>query len=109
MDLGSVGEDGKSGVNPSLTSVTAVSRTSVTVEWETVYGKNSTQPAQYYTVQYSLDGAKWTNATTKATGTSFTIQKLKPGTQYLITVLATKDQWFNASEPSDAQLVTTLA
>ena len=95
-------------LKPTLTSVTAVSSTSVTVAWETVYGKNSPIAAQYYTVQYSLDGEKWTNATTKATGNSFTIQRLKPGTKYLVAVFATKDSKFNASEPSDAQLVTTL-
>ncbi|MBR0191775.1 MAG: cadherin-like domain-containing protein [Thermoguttaceae bacterium] len=81
---------------PVLTSATATSSTSVTVEWETAYGKGTTEAAQYYTVQYSLDGKKWINATTKATGNSFTIQKLKPGTQYLIAVIATKGQKFDA-------------
>lgn len=92
---------------PTLTNVYAVSGTSVTVNWETVYGKNSNTRAQYYTVQYSTDGVRWTNATTKATGTSFTITRLKPGTQYLIAVIATKDSQFNASQPSNSKLVLT--
>ncbi|MCR5162553.1 MAG: fibronectin type III domain-containing protein [Thermoguttaceae bacterium] len=93
---------------PVLTNAIAISSTSITVEWETVYGKNSTKAAQKYTIQYSTDGAKWTNATTSATGTSFTIQKLKPNTKYLIAVIANKDQWFNASEPSDSLIIRTL-
>ena len=93
---------------PVLTSAFAVSSTSITVEWETVYGKKSATAAQAYTVQYSLDGQRWTNATTKATGTSFTITKLKANTKYLIAVFASKDQLFLASEPSDAILVTTM-
>ena len=92
---------------PVILNGFAASSTSVTVEWETVYGKNSTTPAQSYTVQYSTDGVRWTNATTKATGTSFTITRLKANTQYLIAVFATKDQLFNASELSEALLVTT--
>ena len=93
---------------PVILNGFAASSTSITVEWETVYGKKSTIPAQTYTVQYSLDGARWTNATTKATGTSFTITKLKANTRYLIAVLATKDQQFLASDPSEAWLVTTM-
>ena len=92
---------------PAITSATAISDTAVTVTWSTAYGKNSAVPAQAYTVQYSLDGVKWTNATTKATGNSFTIQRLKPNTKYLVSVVATKDQWFNASLPSDSQIVVT--
>ena len=92
---------------PVLRSAFAVSSTSITVEWETVYGKKSTVAAQAYTVQYSTDGVRWTNATTKAVGTSFTITKLKANTKYLVAVLATKDQLFLASEPSDALLVMT--
>ena len=91
---------------PVLVSATAASSTSITVVWEKVYGKNSNTMAQYYTVQYSTDGIHWKNATTKATGTSFTIMKLKPNTSYLVTVVATKDQMFNASAPSNDRLVT---
>lgn len=90
---------------PTLTNAYAVSSTSLTVEWETVYGKNSTAQAQKYTVQYSTDGVRWTNATTTATGTSFTITRLKPGTQYQVAVLATKDQRFSASLPSDPLVI----
>ena len=93
---------------PVLTNAFAVSSTSITVEWETVYGKKSTTAAQAYTVQYSTDGVRWTNATTKAIGTSFTITKLKANTKYLVAVLATKDQLFLASESSDSLLVTTM-
>ena len=84
-----------------LTSATAVSDTSVVVAWESSVGKGTDTPAQKYTVQYSLDGVKWTNATTGATGNSFTIQKLKGGNQYQVRVLATKDSTFEASDPSD--------
>ena len=87
------------------TKKTKESSTSLTVEWETVYGKNSTAQAQKYTVQYSTDGVRWTNATTTATGTSFTITRLKPGTQYQVAVLATKDQRFSASLPSDPLVI----
>ena len=93
---------------PVLTNATAVSSTSIEVDWNTVYGKNSTVAAQKYTVQYSLDGNRWTNATTSATGTSFTIKNLKPNTKYLVAVIANKDSKFNASQPSESLLVTTL-
>ena len=93
---------------PVLTNATAVSSTSIEVNWETVYGKNSTEAAQKYTVQYSTDGERWTNATTSATGTSFTITKLKANTKYLVAVIANKDSKFNASQPSESLLVTTL-
>ncbi|MCR5163348.1 MAG: fibronectin type III domain-containing protein [Thermoguttaceae bacterium] len=92
---------------PTVMNAFAVSATSVTVEWETVYGKNSTIEAQRYTVQYSTDGVHWTTATTAATGTTFTITRLKPGTQYQVAVLATKDARFNASKLSDPWTVTT--
>ena len=93
---------------PVLTNAVAVASTSIEVSWDTVYGKNSTSPAQKYTVQYSTDGVKWTNATTGAMGTNFTITRLKANTKYLVAVIANKDSKFNASEPSDSLLITTL-
>lgn len=92
---------------PILTNAYAVSSTSIRVEWEKVYGKNSTIEAQKYTVRYSTDGVHWTTAATAATGTTFTITRLKPGTQYLVAVLATKDARFNASQLSDSRTVMT--
>ena len=50
--------------------------------WKNTYGKKTDITAQKYTVQYSLDGYKWSNATTGATGNSYTIQKLKGGNMY---------------------------
>ena len=93
---------------PVLSSATAVSSTSVLVEWGEVVGKNSDIPAQSYTVQYSTDGNRWTNANTKVVGTSFTITGLKTGTTYLVAVIANKDARFNASLPSESRQVTTL-
>ena len=93
---------------PTLTSAVAISSTSVTVRWEPAYGKNSSIMAQKYTVQYSVDGVHWTNATTSATGTSFIITKMKPNTKYLVAIIANKDSSFNASMPSDSLLVTTM-
>ena len=72
------------------------------------------------TVRYRVTGTeKWTLKKLKAgvtsltfnaaIGTSFTIMKLKANPQYLIAVIATKDQKFNASEPSNSKLVTTMA
>ena len=92
----------------AITSAVATSDTSIVVTWETAYGKNSSVPAQKYTVQYSTDGMKWVNATTAATGTSFTITKLSPKTKYLVAVIANKGQRFNASEPSDSLIIRTL-
>ena len=94
---------------PVITSATAVSDASITVTWETAYGKGTNTPAQKYTVQYSLDGVKWTNATTAATGNSFTIQKLKGGSVYQVRVLASKDNVFEASLPSEVLTAETLA
>ena len=94
---------------PALVSVTATSDTTIDVEWETACGKNSTIEAQKYTVQYSTDGAKWTNATTAATGNSYTIQKLKGGVEYQVRVLASKDNAFEASVPSEVKFAETLA
>ena len=93
---------------PVIVSASAVSDTAITVTWETVFGKNSTTPAQKYTVQYSTDGTKWTNATTGATGNSFTIQRLKGGNVYQVRVLATKDNAFEASAPSEVLTAETL-
>ena len=94
---------------PMITYAVANSDTSVEVMWETTYGKNSTTPAQKYTIQYSLDGVKWSNATTGATGNIYTIQKLKGGNLYQVRVLATKDNKFNASDPSYVLATETLA
>ena len=93
---------------PVLNNPVALSSTSVLVEWTPVVGKGTETEAQKYTVQYSLDGNRWTNATTGATGTSFTITNLKPSTKYLVAVIANKDSNFLASDPSDSQEVTTL-
>ena len=93
---------------PVLKSATATSYTTILVNWESSVGKGTSTAAQYYTVQYSLDGKKWINATTKATGNSFLIQKLKLNTTYFIAVIATKDQKFNASEQSNLLTVTTV-
>ena len=93
---------------PVIVSANAVSDTAVTVTWETAYGKKSTTPAQKYTVQYSTDGNKWTNATTGATGNSYTIQRLKGGVEYQVRVLATKDAAFEASAPSGVLSAQTL-
>ena len=94
---------------PVITSAQAVSDTSIAVTWETAYGKKSATAAQKYTVQYSTDGVKWSNATTGATGNSFTIQRLKGGVEYKVRVLATKDNSFEASAPSDVLITETLA
>ena len=89
---------------PENVTATATSDTTIEVTWETAYGKNSTTAAQKYTVQYSTDGVKWSNATTGATGNAYTIQKLKGGVEYQVRVLASKDKAFEASLPSSAQL-----
>ena len=94
---------------PVITTAHAVSDTSIIVTWETALGKHSNTPAQKYTVQYSLDGNKWSNATTAATGNAYTIQKLKGGNVYQVRVLATKDNAFEASVPSDVLTAETLA
>ena len=94
---------------PTLTSATAISDTAISVTWTSVNGKNSPTRAQTYTIQYSLNGKKWTNATTKATGNSYTIQKLKGGNEYRIRVLATKDKQFEASAVSNDLPAETLA
>ena len=96
-------------LTPVITSAAAVSDTSIVVEWETAYGKGTETPAQKYTVQYSLDGNKWSNATTGATGNSYTIQKLKGGNEYKVRVLASKDNAFEASAPSEFETAETLA
>ena len=93
---------------PVLTDAAAISSTSIKVDWDDVYGKNSTTKAQKFTVQYTLDGSHWKNATTSATGTSFTITKLKPNTKYRVAVIANKDAYFLASLPSESWEVTTL-
>ena len=93
---------------PVITSAEAVSDTSITVKWETTYGKNSDSPAQKYTVQYSTDGVKWKTATTATTGNSYTIQKLKGGKEYKVRVLATKDKVFESSLPSEELTAETL-
>ncbi|MCR5163529.1 MAG: fibronectin type III domain-containing protein [Thermoguttaceae bacterium] len=94
---------------PVITSATPLTDTSIEVTWETAYGQKSDTPAQKYTVQYSLDGNKWSNATTGATGNSFLIQKLKGGNVYHVRVLATKDNAFNASAASAVLDAETLA
>lgn len=94
---------------PEITSATAVSDSQIVVTWETAKGKNSDAEAQKYTVQYSTDGVKWTNAATGATGNSYTIRRLKGGCEYQVRVLASRDGAFNASEPSDVLTAGTLA
>ena len=94
---------------PNITSVAAVSDTSITVTWESSMGKDSDVEAQKYTVQYSTDGNRWTNAATGATGNSYTIQRLKGGVEYQVRVLATKDKAFEASDPSEVLRAETLA
>lgn len=93
---------------PILSSPAAASGTNVSVKWAQVYGKNSTTvTAQSYTVQYSTDGVKWKNASTRVVGTNFTITNLLPNTGYLVAVIANKDSLFNASQPSESLFVTT--
>lgn len=94
---------------PVITSATPLSDTSIEVTWETSHGQKTDTPAQKYTVQYSLDGNKWSNATTGATGNAYTIQKLKGGNNYQVRVLATKDNAFNASAASAVLEAETLA
>ena len=94
---------------PTLIYATAISDTEIDIAWTSVYGKNSITKAQTYTIQYSLNGKKWTNATTKATGNIFTIQKLKGGNEYRIRVFATKDKQFEASAVSNDLPAETLA
>lgn len=94
---------------PNIVSATTISDTSVEVKWATSYGKNTTQAAAAYTVQYSIAGTnKWSNATTKAIGNSFTVTKLKGGTSYEFRVFATKDNTFLASGFSNALTATTF-
>lgn len=91
-----------------VTAVT-VSDTQVEVSWSTVTGKNSTQEAAFYTVQYSIAGTnKWSNATAKAVGTSFVVSKLKAGTNYDFRVFASKDNSFLASGFSSSASAVTL-
>ena len=71
------------------------------------YGKDSTQAAKYYTVQYSTDGERWRTAATRAEGNSFVITNLKGKTRYLVSVSATGDWNFTASASSDSVLVKT--
>ena len=76
--------------------------------WTAVTGKKSEQPAACYTVQYSVAGSnKWKTATTKATGTSWTITKLAASTSYDVRVFATKDRYFLASDFSNVKTADT--
>ncbi|MBR0191256.1 MAG: fibronectin type III domain-containing protein [Thermoguttaceae bacterium] len=92
---------------PTLISVTGTSDSTITATWTTSYGKNSSFAAEKYTVQYSLDGKKWTTATTRATGTSWTIKRLKGGNNYKIRVFATRSKQFESSLVSN-ELETEL-
>ncbi|MCR5165359.1 MAG: fibronectin type III domain-containing protein [Thermoguttaceae bacterium] len=92
----------------NVTAVT-VSDTQVEVSWSAVTGKNSTQEAAFYTVQYSIAGTnKWSNATAKAVGTSFVVSKLKAGTKYDFRVFASKDNSFLASGFSSSASAVTM-
>lgn len=71
------------------------------------YGKDSTQAAKYYTVQFSTDGERWRTAATRAEGNSFVITNLKGKTRCLVSVSATGDWNFTASASSDSVLVKT--
>ena len=51
---------------------------------------------------------KWSKATTKAEGTTYTIEKLKGGTEYQVRVLGTKDKKCSASDPCYGENATTL-
>ena len=86
---------------PTNVQAKATGDTTIDVTWEA-------SDAPKYTVEYSTDGAKWKKATTKAEGTSYTIQKLKGETEYQIRVSATKDKKCNASDPCYSESVTTL-
>lgn len=93
---------------PANVQVQSVGDTSLLVTWNASQGKNSTQTAQRYTVQYSVDGgSKWKSATTKGTNGAFTITKLKAATDYMVRVLATKDRYFLVSDPSETVSATT--
>ena len=92
---------------PVIESVEALDGKSVCVTWTTAYGKNSTQAAKYYTVQYSTDGERWRTAATRAEGNAFILTNLKAQTQYLVSVFATRDRDFTASVPSESTLVKT--
>ncbi len=92
---------------PTLISATGTSDSTITATWTTSYGKNSNFAAEKYTVQYSLDGKKWTTATTQATGNSWVIQRLKGGNEYKIRVFATKSKQFESSLVSN-ELETEL-
>ena len=92
---------------PSIKSFSATSN-GVTLNWNSVYGKNSSIPAQKYTVQYAVQGTnQWKTATTSATGNSFTVKNLKSGTQYKFRICATKDSYFETSLYSNALIITT--
>ena len=91
---------------PTVVSAEALSDSRVRVTWTPVTGKNSSISATKYTVQYALNG-KWKNATTSATGTSYTISKLTGATEYEIRICASKDTKFNASAYSDSVTART--
>ncbi|MBR0192053.1 MAG: fibronectin type III domain-containing protein [Thermoguttaceae bacterium] len=94
---------------PQNVTAETVSDTQVQVDWSTVTGKNSTQPANFYTVQYSVAGKnKWSTASKKATNGSFLVTKLKGGTSYDFRVFASKDSAFLASNFSELATAVTL-
>ncbi len=91
---------------PTIKSLSAVTK-GVTVNWNTVYGKNSYIPAQKYTIQYRVSGTnQWKTATTSATGTSYTVKNLKSGTQYQFRICASKDNYFFNSLYSGVKTAT---
>ncbi len=92
---------------PQNVTAVAASDTTIVVTWETAYGKDSTIPAESYTIQYLKNG-RWTSASTRAAGNSFTIMKLSGGTEYQIRVFATKDRAFLASDFSEITTATTF-
>nr|MCR5164048.1 fibronectin type III domain-containing protein [Thermoguttaceae bacterium] len=86
---------------PTNVQTKATSDTTIKVTWES-------SDAPKYTVEYSTDGEKWKKATTKAEGTTYTIEKLKGGTEYQVRVSATKDKQYSASEACYGESATTL-
>ncbi|MDO4571696.1 MAG: fibronectin type III domain-containing protein, partial [Planctomycetia bacterium] len=91
---------------PQNVQAQSVSGTEILVMWEASKGKKSDRTAEKYTVQYLKNG-RWSNATTSATGTSYTITRLASETEYKVRVFATKDRYFLASEASNEATATT--
>lgn len=91
---------------PAIRSL-SVSYSGVRVNWNTVYGKNTSEPAEKYTVQYRVSGtSQWKTATTSATGTSFLVMNLKSGTLYQFRICASRDNLFLESLYSGVKTAT---